>query len=188
MSYIIGLIGFPRSGKDTVAKLLEPYGFVRVAFADKLREALYVLNPIVETQPEVSRYQDVLIQYGYDKAKALPEVRRLLQYLGTEVGRNIIGKNVWVDAALREAEKHERVVITDVRFHNEVHAVRQAGGKIVNVLRGEAECDHTHESEQLAAQYAKNPDLADFTIKNDGPLEQLETWVELICILLGLEL
>jgi hypothetical protein len=46
---IIGLSGYARSGKDEAAKVLvEEYGFERVAFADKLRDFLYALNPIVE--------------------------------------------------------------------------------------------------------------------------------------------
>jgi dephospho-CoA kinase len=47
---IIGLSGYSRSGKDEVAKILvEDYGFTRIAFADKIRELLYEMNPIVDT-------------------------------------------------------------------------------------------------------------------------------------------
>ena len=46
---IIGLSGYAQSGKDTVAKvLIEEYGFTRIAFADKIREFLYDLNPQVK--------------------------------------------------------------------------------------------------------------------------------------------
>ena len=48
---IIGLSGFARSGKDEAAKVLvEEFGFKRVGFADKLREVLYALNPLVEVK------------------------------------------------------------------------------------------------------------------------------------------
>ncbi|MFE2102926.1 hypothetical protein ACFW9W_39100, partial [Streptomyces sp. NPDC059468] len=43
----IGLHGFAGSGKDAVAKILADYGYERVAFGDKVREALYVLNPVI---------------------------------------------------------------------------------------------------------------------------------------------
>ena len=47
---IIGLTGYAQSGKDTVAKILiEQYGFTRVAFADKIRELLYEMDPPVPT-------------------------------------------------------------------------------------------------------------------------------------------
>jgi hypothetical protein len=45
---IIGLSGYARSGKDTVAELLVlNYGFKRMAFADGIRESLIALNPIL---------------------------------------------------------------------------------------------------------------------------------------------
>jgi hypothetical protein len=45
---LIGLSGYARSGKDEAAKVLvEEYGFKRIAFADKLRDFLYALDPIV---------------------------------------------------------------------------------------------------------------------------------------------
>ena len=43
---IIGLSGYAQVGKDTVANyLVENYGFVKVSFADPIREALYKLDP-----------------------------------------------------------------------------------------------------------------------------------------------
>ena len=45
---IIGLSGYAQVGKDTVANyLVEKYGFVKVSFADPIREALYKLDPKV---------------------------------------------------------------------------------------------------------------------------------------------
>jgi dephospho-CoA kinase len=45
---LIGLSGYARSGKDEAAKvLIEEFGFKRIAFADKLRDFLYALDPIV---------------------------------------------------------------------------------------------------------------------------------------------
>jgi dephospho-CoA kinase len=45
---IIGLTGYARTGKDTVASVLvKDFGFERIAFADPIRELLYELNPKV---------------------------------------------------------------------------------------------------------------------------------------------
>ena len=45
---IVGFSGYARCGKDTAADhLVEHYGFEHRGFADKLREALYALNPII---------------------------------------------------------------------------------------------------------------------------------------------
>ena len=46
---IVGLSGYARSGKDEAAKVLvEEFGFTRVAFADKLREVLYVAGGAID--------------------------------------------------------------------------------------------------------------------------------------------
>jgi hypothetical protein len=47
--------------------------------------------------------------------------RRFLQYLGTDIGRNILGTDVWTRALLRAAEQVPgHLVIPDARFVNEV--------------------------------------------------------------------
>ena len=53
---IIGISGYARSGKDSVANILvQDFGFERRAFADKLREALYALNPIIAYDWDLAR-------------------------------------------------------------------------------------------------------------------------------------
>jgi dephospho-CoA kinase len=49
---IIGLIGYAQSGKDTVANMLvDKFDFERRAFADRIREILYEMNPMVGGEP-----------------------------------------------------------------------------------------------------------------------------------------
>ena len=56
---IIGLSGYARSGKDTVAELLcLNYDYKRVSFADPMREALYVLSPKLDSIVRLSEYVD----------------------------------------------------------------------------------------------------------------------------------
>ena len=91
---IVGLSGYARSGKDTVSELLVlNYGFKRMAFADGIREALLALNPILH---DGMRLNEIVQMYGWDVAKSKDEVRRLLQVMGTEVGRKLIHEDVWV--------------------------------------------------------------------------------------------
>ena len=50
-------------------------------------------------------YREAIEERGYTEAKAeFPEVRRLLQVFGTEVGRDLFGENVWVDIMKREPQ------------------------------------------------------------------------------------
>ena len=128
---IIGLSGYARSGKDTVAELLGlNYGFKRISFALPMRDALYRLNPIVKGSivGEELRLAEYVDHFGWEDAKALPEVRRLLQVFGTEVGREMFGKTFWIDQAFKRAEEYQRVVIADVRFPNEADTVKIKGG------------------------------------------------------------
>jgi hypothetical protein len=133
----IGLVGKAQSGKSTVGlHLVERYGYRSLAFADPLRDMASAINPIVGTM-RATRYNEVLDLYGYNEAKVrFPEVRRFLQVLGTEGGREVLGDTVWVDAAVRKAQAiGSPCVFTDVRFPNEADAVRANGGVVVRIVR-----------------------------------------------------
>ena len=145
---IVGLSGYARSGKDEAAKvLIEEFGFIRVAFADKLRDFLYALDPVVDSwHLEVdgkekhffTTVQSVIDRYGWDGYKETeygPEVRRLLQRLGTEAGRNTLWDSIWIDAALTGLPEDARVVVTDCRFPNEAQAITERGGKVWRIER-----------------------------------------------------
>lgn len=156
---ILGLSGYARSGKDTAASVLvDEFGFTRIAFADKLREVLLAINPkvaeeIVEddifseeredpikTVKSVytARVSDVIEYHGWDGYKETvynDEIRGLLQRLGTEAGRNILGPNIWVDTALRSLEPDGKYVVTDMRFPNEFAAVKERGGTTWRINR-----------------------------------------------------
>lgn len=134
---IIGISGYARSGKDTAANhLVNKYGFSRYSFAAPMKEAMYRLNPVVFSDSIGEfRYKNLVDVYGLDKAKDdYPEIRRLLQVFGTEVGRDMFGANFWVDITLNSITS-KNAVITDVRFKNEADAIRSAGGEIWRVNR-----------------------------------------------------
>ena len=166
---IIGLMGYARSGKDEVAKILvEKFGFERRAFADKIREMLYEVNPMVGGEPLQIRV-DV---DGWDEAKRHPEVRRLMQKLGV-AARNHLSQNIWVIPVLMGL-KDTRTVITDVRFKNEADMIKGMGGEIWRIERPEVGPINNHISETELNDYA-----ADRTLLNAGTLEDLETLVKL---------
>ena len=139
---IIGLNGVARAGKDTVAGILHDlYGYEVFSYSETLNDALIALNPWVDDgrlptgEPDVIRYADLVSSVGYEKAKEIPEVRRLLQAMGTEVGRNMFGENIWVDALMKKIKGKPKVVITNVRFPNEAEAVWSRGGEVWEVTR-----------------------------------------------------
>jgi hypothetical protein len=173
----VGLSGYAGSGKDEAAKALIVGGWRRDAFADRLRQFLYNLDPWVTVSPDVgvARLAKLVDAYGWDRAKrTFPEIRRLLQRTGTEAGRKVLGAQVWVDALMREFDPvNEALVVTDCRFSNEADAIRKAGGVIVRVNRPGVgpKADPggwVHESEVALDGYD-----FDVVIDNDGTVEDL---------------
>jgi dephospho-CoA kinase len=177
---LIGLAGKKRSGKDTVAgQLLAQYGVQRLAFADRLRRVLYGVNPIVSQYQYATggaktiTVQSMVDSIGWESAKRNPEVRRLLQEIGT-VYRTEVDMDAWVRPVIAEAEVLRRkgvpVVITDVRFPNEVEAVRAAGGLLVRIERQSVQLDETS---QHISETALDETPADHVIHNDGSFDDL---------------
>ena len=176
---IIGLSGYAQSGKDTVAELLcLNYGFKRISFALPMRDAVYTLNPIVEGGNRVS---DLVDEYGWDIAKAVPEVRRLLQVFGTEVGRNLFGETFWIDQAFKRAEEYQRVVFSDVRFPNEAKAIQQRNGDVWRINRHNHTAVNGHTSEHAMDNF-----MFKHVIYNDGTLNDLSNEVFMLAKQLNL--
>jgi hypothetical protein len=180
---VIGLHGYARSGKDTVAEFLKPHGYQRLAFADRLRECMYALDPIVgcDTHGRLWRLQEVVDEVGWDEAKGVtlsdegPEIRRLLQVFGTEVGRQLIKDSLWVDIVLKQIHAEinnpgHRFVITDVRFPNELAALRKVpGAQLWKINRAGVNPVNSHVSDAGIPD-----DEFDLVIENDGTLRDLE--------------
>ncbi|MFI8263692.1 hypothetical protein [Streptomyces sp. NPDC085665] len=185
----VALIGRARAGKDTVgARLVSRYQFVRVAFADPLRDTALDLDPIVGAERTSYghlpiRLSDLVGRYGWERAKVeYPEVRRTLQRLGEAVRTH--DPDYWVRLALARLDTAEAwnlpVVITDVRHVNEVTALRSRGALVVRVVRpgdqlgGEA---GQHVTETALAEFP-----ADVTIPNAGTLADLHTLADTLAV------
>lgn len=174
-------------GKDTVADVLvAEHGFKRIAFADPLRAMVMILNPWIDRSPlDPIRLQRLVRRVGWDVAKRdYPEVRRLLQVFGTEVIRDFVGTNFWVDYALKKmAAESGDWVVTDCRFPNEADAIINLcnQGCVIRVVRpGLEPLPGGHASE------AGIPDeLVTGVFHNDGTLEDLAANVANLCDWLG---
>jgi len=131
---IIGLTGKARSGKDTVGKYLcENHGYVRVSFAEPLKDMVGALIGLDPDKLELIKDNQLPV-IGYSP-------RELLQTLGTEWGRQTLHENFWVDIAraqitdLKQRNKCSGIVITDARFENEATMLRDMGGIMVHIDR-----------------------------------------------------
>lgn len=190
MTQIVGIGGKLASGKDAISDyLVENHGWVKIGMSDALAEALYVLNPWIHQQGFLKnivgrvtkswnyteRYQTYVDRVGYVEAKTNPEVRRLLQVLGTEVGRRIISESTWTDIVVRRAKEAAKtapgVIITGIRFPNELGMITdELDGELWWVVRPSlaAGSNAGHSSENSVHE-------TDFdrTIRNDGTLDDL---------------
>jgi hypothetical protein len=151
---LIGLTGYAQHGKDTAAQVLvEEYGYARVAFADPLKDLAVAVNPLVSLSahdPSVmARLRDLVVPSGlhtgasWETAKKNPEVRRLLQELGTGA-RAILGDDIWVRTAERRIlEAAPRpVVVSDVRFPNEADFITRHSGEVWRIVRLNADASN----------------------------------------------
>ena len=167
---IIGLTGFARSGKDSVARtLVEQYKFTRVAFADPIRDLLLELDPILD---KGNRLSSLVTEYGWEIAKSQSEVRRLLQTLGVGA-RSIIDQEIWVIKALRSMSDNKNYVVTDVRFKNEMIVLKLSAAQIWRVERPGVGAINNHVSESEMSTFE-----VDQAFINDGSLEDLEAMVK----------
>lgn len=128
---LIGLAGFKRSGKDTAAQaLLRAGGWVRVAFADALREEVFKQYPAAAQVPDAQKDRP-------RKELGGRSLRALLIEIGMQ--RRAQDPDYWVRLALDriaiELDNGHSVVVTDVRMPNEVDALRRLGALLVWIKR-----------------------------------------------------
>ena len=176
---IIGLVGFIGSGKGTVRDILvRQHGYHGFAFADALKDSVATIfmwpRGLLEGDSNASRAfrerVDVWWSHklGYDVTPRL-----ILQKMGTEACREGIADNIWIAALEKRIHGYEDVVISDVRFPNEIDFIRSAGGILVRVKRGK---DPSKEelSKMHISETAWNSYTPDFGIENNGTLDDLK--------------
>lgn len=130
---IIGLTGFKGAGKSTVAGIVErEIGAKRISFADPIRDMLRIGLGIQPSDFLPENKEIVIPSLGKSP-------RYLLQTLGTEWGRKMVGESLWRDLAHRRAITCIRagvsVVFEDVRFDDEAELVLSMGGYVWEISR-----------------------------------------------------
>jgi hypothetical protein len=136
MTKIIGLGHYSRTGKNTLANMIglelagqAPGMKVRIiSFASKLKDICNQLYSWDGLRDEAF--------YETEEGAALRDIK--LQTLnmtpvevwiamGTPAVRENVYQNTWIDYALRGNDESDALIITDVRFPNEVQAIRDLG-------------------------------------------------------------
>jgi hypothetical protein len=144
MIKIIGISGFIGSGKDTVADyLVNYYGFRRESFANTLKDAVACVfgwdRLMLEGRTAASRAWREQVDTWWARRLEIPNLtpRWILQYWGTNLCRHGFHNDIWVASLENQIRQStDNIVIPDVRFPNEIDAIRGVGGKIICVERG----------------------------------------------------
>jgi len=185
---LIGIAGYARSGKDTMAEYISMrYSFKKAAFADPIRQALVALNPnVIVNHPETGERAHMPLElavfsFGWEQLKSLsPDVRPLLQNMGSEVGRHFFGKDLWVNRLFLDNVGERKLVISDVRYWNEAQAIRKRGGEVWLVQRLDGHPANGHSSESDLGEYE-----FDRVFSNDGNLDRLYDKIDMALVLEG---
>jgi len=176
---LIGLTGKARSGKDTVGAWLKKHCRMHTTyFAEPIKEGCRAMFGLTDAQLFGDQKETVIEKYGCSP-------RQLMQWAGTEFGRQMVHPDVW----LMQTEDKWRALqgagscihgtlcgglaVTDVRFENEAAMIRRLGGVVIHVDRPDVQQVAGHVSER-GIEFVEGDRL----IVNDGTLAELYDQVD----------
>lgn len=138
---LVGISGKRGTGKDLLGAILQnKYGFQRLSFAGDVKhvcQALLRLTP-EQTDGDMKEQPTEYVKTYVSKDNTwVPGTyytpREIMIMVGQFYKR--FDPLFWIRPVLKEAEEHDRAVITDVRFKNEYSAIKEQGGCLVRLER-----------------------------------------------------
>ena len=140
---IIGICGLIGSGKGTVGDILVEQGFTKVSFADKLKDGVATIfgwnRAMLEGDTDESRnWREQPDDFWSQETGRNITPRIVLQEFGTECMRDGFDDSIWVSLLKKQMlDNPGDYVVPDVRFRNEQDMIRELGGEIWRVQRGD---------------------------------------------------
>jgi len=193
MATFITLAGKKQVGKDSSAQYIKQIlGDKRVHvvhFADALKQACSVIFGIpledMETETGKQRLTDIVWPVGIDrgfvtlgyepagkhdlKEQRHMTVREILQFVGTNLFRNQMDPDIWVQSVYRKKYRDDDVVVVaDCRFPNECDFAKQQG-LLIGVNRETGLASDGHASETALDNYNDYHHV----IENNGTFDDL---------------
>jgi hypothetical protein len=196
---IIGFSGKALSGKDTSADfILEEFRFdEKVGFASNLKAAVIEIfnlsvndvydqnlkgrlleEPVITNSSHAQKILDWMrrthktgsINLERFTSKTLTSPRDILQFVGTDVMRSIC-YTYHTDIIESKLTTGKKIVICDVRFHNEIDLIKRYGGFVVRIHRNIGMCgSKTGHQSEIALD---NFEGWDYTLDNNGSFSDL---------------
>ena len=177
---IIGIVGRIGSGKTTVSgHLCEKYAFKKYSIAEPLKKIGLILG-FTEKELYVDK-TTVNADFGVTG-------REFLQKFGTEICRELLPtiipgmESIWIRLLkkyFRGKSDKARIIIDDVRFPDELEALKEFGAVIIELKRGEEDTSENRHASEF------NIEGADHVIENNGCL--LELFNAIDSIMAGIE-
>lgn len=172
---IVGFVGRKGVGKDTAADVLvQNKGYVRRKFAQPIKDicaiAFQVPSALLDG-PE----KEILI----GKHQLSP--RQMMQIVGTDFFRAHIHENFWIHHFqdwVADQPPSTNVVVTDIRFQNELDAVQRLGGIVIKIERSSGEGRHQDTDAHVTESGIDNLKNVDVVLQNDGSVQDLWDHVE----------
>lgn len=198
MAHLIGVVGFIGCGKGTVSDfLVNNYNFKQDSFAKSLKDATSQIfgwsRDLLEGDTKESRAWREMPDKWWGEKLGITNFtpRYALQIMGTDVIRNNLNQGIWfltLENRLRQ-ETGQNIVISDVRFPNELKFIKDNGGIIVRIKRGDdpawyneaalANNGDLNMEMQMATYGVHKSEWAwvgyqvDYTITNDSTIDEL---------------
>jgi len=129
---IVGLMGYAKSGKDTIAKtFIDEYGYQRVAFADNIKKEMNKYLKVAVSNDILARGTMKLISpsaidFFTEDLNMKKILRPYIIWYGEKL-RTINGKFYWINKAFSEDGKNmDKIVLSDVRRVAELDVFRDS--------------------------------------------------------------
>lgn len=178
---IIGVVGYYGCGKDTVAEILENYGFVHISLSDMIREELKKKNIEITRENLIKEGNRLREEYGPSVLadRAIEKIKQFEKEGYTDFVITSI-RNPYEVNSLKKRDDFVLIYIEalpEIRFARVVSRHRENDPKTFEefVTLEEKEKHNTDPTKQSISDCVK---MADYTIKNNGSLNDLRVKIK----------
>lgn len=190
MATVVGIGYKKQQGKDTLADFIQEYNSskqvfrqcIKASFATPLKRFCMDVFGLswqqchgTDIQKETtargvcgSNFKTHREKHGLEGTWDELTARQVLQYVGVEMREYYPG--IWVDALFRNYKGYGDdvlILIPDVRFPDELRAIKDRGGKTICLMRND------HSDDEHTSENAVKPDEFDEIVPNYGSLMDL---------------